>query len=110
MTAQTSKYTQSLWIDLTEAEALRIDTFCLAGEMTREAFVKLVIADSLRCHVSSERLSTHGSDCDVVSLLKANSQKRETVSRVLELLSVYIPDADSVPVALPKVASAGVSS
>jgi len=110
MTAQTSKYTQSLWIDLTEAEVMRLDAICKAGELTREAFVKLIIADSLRSHSLNTRMGRSVTVCDVVSLLRANSQKLETVSRVLELLSLYIPDVDSGQLALPQKASAEVSS
>lgn len=110
MTAQTLKHAQSLCIELTEAEALRIDTICQAAELTREAFVKLIIADSLRGSESTARLNGSYTVCDVVSLLRANSQKLETVSRVLELLSLYIPDADTSPQTPHKTMISGVSS
>jgi hypothetical protein len=110
MPAQISKYARSVSIELTEAEASKLDAICHAAGMTRDAFVKLVIADSLRIHVSSKRLLAHGSECDVVSLLRANSQKLETVSRVLELLSIYIPDAVSLPQTPAETMTAGVSS
>jgi hypothetical protein len=100
MTTQTLKHAQSLCIELTEAEAMRIDAICQAAKLTREAFVKLIIADSLRGNKSIARLNGNDNVCDVVSLLRANSQKLETVSRVLELLSLYIPDAEARPRAM----------
>jgi hypothetical protein len=101
MPAQTSKYAQSVCIDLTEAEAVKLDKICQAAELTREAFVKLVIADSLRGHDTTVGLKSSNTACDIVSLLKTNSQKLETVSRVLELLSEYIPDAEFASQTLP---------